>query len=165
MGVGLRTSSCILTPPEIRHASASEYLAERLLASENQNLTGLPDISGSENCFSWPKISSQTKPWTRWWWLGSVGCKEDFTAAMEMYAEAGFGGLEITPIYGVRGEESQFRHYLSPEWMELLDHVIDDKREVGPWYRHGKREMGGHLEDLGWGKMKRHATWLPKPML
>src|SRR3954464_15304566 len=73
----------------------------------------------------WPEITSQTKPWSRWWWLGNTGTEQDYTTQMERYAKAGLGGLEITPIYGVRGEENRFRSYLSPEWMKLLDHVLD----------------------------------------
>jgi hypothetical protein len=79
----------------------------------------------------WPVISSQTKPWSRWWWLGNIGTKQDFTTQMERYARAGLGGLEITPIYGVRGEEKQFRTYLSPDWMDLLDHVLDEGQRLG----------------------------------
>src|SRR3954463_10608980 len=74
---------------------------------------------------TWPPITSQTKPWSRWWWLGNIGTKQDFTKQMERYAKAGLGGLEITPIYGVRGEQNRFRQYLSRDWMELLDHVLD----------------------------------------
>ncbi|MEO6569358.1 MAG: glycoside hydrolase family 2 protein, partial [Opitutaceae bacterium] len=79
----------------------------------------------------WPQITSQTKPWSRWWWLGNIGTKQDFTTEMEKYAKAGLGGLEITPIYGVRGEESRFTPYLSPAWMEQLDHVLDEGKRLG----------------------------------
>lgn len=79
----------------------------------------------------WPQITSQTKPWSRWWWLGNVGSEQDFTTQMERYAKAGLGGLEITPIYGVRGEEDRFRTYLSPEWMKLFDHVLDEGQRLG----------------------------------
>lgn len=79
----------------------------------------------------WPEITRETKPWTRWWWLGNVGTKEAFSRAMEAYAKAGLGGLEITPIYGVRGQEEQFRPYLSPEWVELLEHVLDEAERLG----------------------------------
>jgi hypothetical protein len=45
---------------------------------------------------------------------------------MEAYQKAGLGGLEITPIYGVYGAEKQFVNYLSPEWMELLRHTLQE---------------------------------------
>lgn len=79
----------------------------------------------------WPEITAQTKPWSRWWWLGNSGTKQDFSSEMEKYAKAGLGGLEITPIYGVRGQEDRFRTYLSSEWMTLLDHVLDEGQRLG----------------------------------
>lgn len=79
---------------------------------------------------AWPTITSQTRPWTRWWWLGNIGTEQDFTSEMQKYAAAGFGGLEITPIYGVRGEEKRFTTYLSPEWAQKLKHVISEGRRL-----------------------------------
>ena len=79
----------------------------------------------------WPEVTQSAKPWSRWWWLGSIGTKQDFTAEMQKYVSAGLGGLEITPIYGVRGEEKRFNTYLSPAWMELLDHVLDEGQRLG----------------------------------
>ncbi|HET9486985.1 MAG TPA: glycosyl hydrolase, partial [Chryseosolibacter sp.] len=66
----------------------------------------------------------ENKPWTRWWWHGSAVTKEGLTAEMEAYQKAGIGGLEITPIYGIVGEENHFVNYLSPEWIQLLVHVL-----------------------------------------
>lgn len=80
---------------------------------------------------AWPEITSQTKPWSRWWWLGNIGTEQDFTSEMENYAAAGLGGLEITPIYGVRGEEARFNAYLSPGWAKQLAHVIKEGRRLG----------------------------------
>lgn len=39
---------------------------------------------------------------------GSISTEADLRTAMEHYAAADLGGLEITPIYGVRGYEDQF---------------------------------------------------------
>lgn len=79
---------------------------------------------------SWPPLTSESRPWTRWWWLGSSGDLSDFSQAMEQYAAAGLGGLEITPIYGVRGDERNFRPYLSPAWLDLLEHVLREGRRL-----------------------------------
>lgn len=79
----------------------------------------------------WPAITSQTKPWSRWWWLASIGTDSDFTSEMQKYAQAGLGGLEITPIYGVRGEESRFVSYLSPQWVKRLEYVLDEGQRLG----------------------------------
>ena len=42
------------------------------------------------------------KPWTRWWWPGNAVDKENLTRQLEQIAAAGFGGVEVTPIYGVK---------------------------------------------------------------
>src|ERR1043165_1819254 len=79
----------------------------------------------------WPEITSETKPWTRWWWQGNALTKEGITAEMEAYKKAGLGGLEITPIYGVHGYEDRFINYLSPQWMELLMHTLKEGERLG----------------------------------
>jgi hypothetical protein len=72
----------------------------------------------------WPKVTSQQKPWTRWWWQGNAVNKQELTRCLTTYEKAGLGGVEITPIYGVKGTEEQFINYLSPEWMEMLEHTL-----------------------------------------
>src|SRR5262249_20142897 len=32
---------------------------------------------------TWPPVTRQTKPWTRWWWHGSAVNKRDLTAEMQ----------------------------------------------------------------------------------
>jgi hypothetical protein len=80
---------------------------------------------------SWPEITNETKPWTRWWWMGSAVNTPDLTVAMEEYKKAGLGGLEITPIYGVKGYEDQFIPYLSPDWIEMLQYTLDEADRLG----------------------------------
>ena len=70
------------------------------------------------------------KPWTRWWWEGSAVNKADLTASMQQYRQASLGGLEITPIYGVKGHEQEFIPFLSPKWMEMLDHTLSEARRL-----------------------------------
>jgi hypothetical protein len=72
----------------------------------------------------WPSITAETKPWTRWWWQGSAVEPRSLTAQLEAIAGAGLGGVEVTPIYGVRGADKQFIQYLSPEWMAMLEHTL-----------------------------------------
>jgi hypothetical protein len=79
----------------------------------------------------WPAITQQTKPWTRWWWEGSAVDKPNLTAAMQLYQQAGLGGLEITPIYGVKGTEDKFIDFLSPKWMEMLSHTLNEGKRLG----------------------------------
>lgn len=80
---------------------------------------------------TWPDVSKQTKPWARWWWQGSAVNKKDLTWSLEQYKSAGIGGLEITPIYGVKGYEQQFIEFLSPRWMEMLDYTLKEAKRLG----------------------------------
>src|SRR5262245_23987840 len=72
----------------------------------------------------WPAIAPETRPWTRWWWQGSAVDRTSITTQLEALAAAGIGGVEVTPIYGVRGAEDRFIQYLSPQWMTMLDHSL-----------------------------------------
>jgi len=78
----------------------------------------------------WPAITQQTKPWTRWWWQGSAVDKPNLTASMQLYQQAGLGGLEITPIYGVSGYEKKFIDYLSPQWIGMLGHTLKEAKRL-----------------------------------
>lgn len=73
---------------------------------------------------AWPAITQQAKPWTRWWWMGSAVNNADLTRLLTEYQKAGLGGVEITPIYGVKGAENQFINFLSPTWMDRLTHTL-----------------------------------------
>lgn len=72
---------------------------------------------------SWPATSLQSKAGARWWWLGSAVDKENISWNMQQYANHGIGALEITPLYGVQGNQANNIDYLSPKWMEMLRHV------------------------------------------
>jgi len=76
------------------------------------------------NIGQWPEPTSQTKPWARWWWMGSAVDKENLSFLMHEYQQAGIGGLEIAPIYGAKGFENQFLAYLSPQWTAMLHYSI-----------------------------------------
>jgi len=78
----------------------------------------------------WPAVTRETKPWTRWWWQGSAVDAAGLTANLQAIAAAGVGGVEITPIYGVRGEESRAIPYLSDAWMRMLEHTMSVARRL-----------------------------------
>ncbi len=93
-------------------------------------------ITGMNACqkpqpVNWPAVTNQTQPWTRWWWHGSAVTTEGLTTNMEQLKEAGFGGLEITPIYGVKGYESQSLSFESPEWMKAFEYTLKEGRRLG----------------------------------
>ena len=79
----------------------------------------------------WPEVKTQTKPGSRWWWMGSAVDKENLTYNMEEYAKAGIGALEITPIYGVQGNDANDISYLSPQWMDMLKHTEAEAARLG----------------------------------
>ncbi len=80
---------------------------------------------------SWPEPTQTSRPWTRWWWHGSAVTKPGITAELESMQRAGIGGVEITPIYGVKGREADFVEYLSPEWIDLLVHTLTEAKRLG----------------------------------
>ncbi len=85
----------------------------------------------SEPAAAWPAITKENKPWTRWWWPGSGVDKASLTAQLKKFAAAGLGGVEITPIYGAKGYESRYIDFLSPKWMEMLEHVGREAQRLG----------------------------------
>lgn len=72
---------------------------------------------------TWPQPTAEAKPGARWWWLGSAVNKTDLRWNMEQYAKTGLGALEITPIYGVQGNEANDISFLSPKWMDALQFI------------------------------------------
>ena len=80
---------------------------------------------------SWIETSPEAKPYTRWWWLGSAVDSANLSYNLQEYARAGIGGVEITPIYGVQGNDKNDIPYLSPKWMEALEYVVTKGRAEG----------------------------------
>ena len=58
--------------------------------------------------------------------MGSAVDKDNINFLMEEYARAGFGGVEITPIYGTRGYEDRYIEFLSPDWMKVLNISVSE---------------------------------------
>ena len=50
-------------------------------------LLGLGIMSHAQT--QWPAITTETKPWTRWWWNGSQVTPKGLTAALEKYKQVG----------------------------------------------------------------------------
>ena len=79
----------------------------------------------------WPVANNTMRPWTRWWWQGSAVNQKDLLLNLELFKDAGLGGVEITPIYGVHGEESRFIDYLSDDWIKALTFTLDEGHRLG----------------------------------
>ena len=75
--------------------------------------------------------SPLTKAGARWWWLGSAVTEEGLTWQMEQMASHGIGTLEITPLYGVQGNDANNISFLSPEWMKMLEYTINEGKRLG----------------------------------
>ncbi len=92
----------------------------------------LGTLRGAESAdLAWPALTRENKPWTRWWWLGSAVDKPNLTRELEAIAAAGFGGVEITPIYGAKGYEDRFIPFLSPKYLEMLAFTGAEAKRLG----------------------------------
>lgn len=79
----------------------------------------------------WPPQTIESKPWTRWWWFGSAVDETNLAYNIRKLGEAGIGGVEITPIYGVKGYEDKYIPYLSPRWMNMLSYTHNQAQKWG----------------------------------
>lgn len=83
------------------------------------------------NAQEWPIIKTETRPGSRWWWLGSAIDKDNLKYNIMEYAKAGLGEMELTPIYGVQGNESNDITFLSEKWLDILRFTEDEIRRNG----------------------------------
>ena len=79
----------------------------------------------------WPDTPVEARPGARWWWLGSAVDEKNLTYNLEEYARTGMGAVEITPIYGVQGNDANEIQFLSPRWMEMLKHTQTEGKRTG----------------------------------
>jgi len=108
----------------------ANFLSVALLISLiSFGFTGIP-ANGQVPQPGWPAITKEAKPWTRWWWLGSAVDREGITFRLDEMAKAGIGGVEITPIYGTKGFENKYVEFLSPAWMTLLAHTVNEGKRL-----------------------------------
>jgi hypothetical protein len=63
--------------------------------------------------------------------MGSAVEPAGITTELESMRGAGIGGVEITPIYGAGGAESQFVPYLSSRWVDLFEHTLRETGRLG----------------------------------
>jgi len=84
--------------------------------------------AGAQN---WPTPTAEAKPGLRWWWLGSAVDKENLQWNLRQYADHGAGAVEITPIYGVQGNQANNIDYLSDQWMEMLRYTEQQAQHYG----------------------------------
>lgn len=85
----------------------------------------------SAQSVSWPEVTVEAKPAARWWWMGSAVDAANLTHNLEAYSKAGMGTMEITPIYGVQGNDTNDIQFLSPQWMQMLRHTESEAARLG----------------------------------
>lgn len=86
---------------------------------------------GNATAQEWVKIKTEAYPGTRWWWMGSAVDSKNLTYNLEEYSKAGLKTVEITPIYGVKGNEKNELKYLSAPWMKMLQHTQQEAKRLG----------------------------------
>ncbi|GMV92353.1 MAG: hypothetical protein AMXMBFR82_21310 [Candidatus Hydrogenedentota bacterium] len=77
--------------------------------------------------FGDPPVSC--RPHTRWWWMGNALSKDDITWQLEQMRAHGIGGVEQISMQEVY--EKGNHPYLSPEYLELLRHAVDEAERLG----------------------------------
>jgi len=126
-----------LSPSLVLELTTGRYLSVRAKSRTAQRiitaviLTTLWSCTTAPVTTSWPEITTESKPHTRWWWLGSDVDSAGLTYNLEAMSRAGIGGVEITPIYGVKGRENHYRNFLSPSWMRMLAFTHAEARRLG----------------------------------
>jgi len=79
---------------------------------------------------AWPEIRTENKPGVRWWWMGSAVDQKNLTWNLEQLSQVGIGSVEITPIYGVQGNDANEIDYLSPKWMQMLKFTQSEAKRL-----------------------------------
>ncbi|WP_026370586.1 glycosyl hydrolase [Kallotenue papyrolyticum] len=79
---------------------------------------------------AWPAATRTARPWTRWWWFGNAIDETEITRQLEALRAAGFGGVEISPIYAVEQSEIAPVPLLSPRWIALLRHALREAHRL-----------------------------------
>lgn len=75
-------------------------------------------------------VAQEARPWTRWWWMGNALNEAEVTRCLTEFRAAGFGGVEVSPIYGPKGAESRFVPFLSDRWRELFAHTVREAERL-----------------------------------
>ncbi len=94
-------------------------------------LATAPGFADAQTTVQWREVTTESKPGTRWWWLGSAVDTANLTRNLETYAAAGVGAVEITPIYGVQNNEANDINFLTDKWMEMLRHTEHEGARLG----------------------------------
>ena len=109
------------------HRLLNKALFPLLLIADTAN----PQSAIGNPQLSWPHLTSQNKPWVWWWWPGSAVDPTNIAAQLQTFQDAGLGGVQIIPIYGIHGGEADYINFLSPKWMQMLNDTVTDAHNLG----------------------------------
>ena len=80
-------------------------------------------------------VSSQYRPWVRWWWNGDKVEASEIVRELHVLKEAGIGGVEINPIEfpSKRCDDLDIPSltWLSDEWIEALGVALREAKSLG----------------------------------
>ena len=57
--------------------------------------------------------------------------RETISRLLETYRDSGLGGVEITTIYGVKGQEDANVEFMSSKWVDMIKHAIAEANRLG----------------------------------
>ncbi len=82
--------------------------------------------------FQHPPVES--KPFIRWWWGGNILNRDELARELDVFKEAGLGGVEINPAGGgipANTPGHKVYTWLSPDWCDLVKFTAEKARERG----------------------------------
>jgi len=85
----------------------------------------------ADDDLSWPALTSQNRPWLWWWWPGSAVDTANIASQLQTFQQAGVGGVQIIPIYGIQGGQADYINYLTPSWMDMMGYTVSQARSLG----------------------------------
>ncbi len=81
---------------------------------------------------SWPfEITAMHRPGTYWWCPGSAWDTKSINWNLENLKAGGIGTAHIVPIYGAKGYEDRYITYLSEEWIDSLQYILQKAEALG----------------------------------
>ncbi len=79
----------------------------------------------------WLPVNTEMKPGTRWWLMGRALDSLNLAYNLDEYGKVGMGTMEITPIYGVQGNDKNEIPFLSERWMNMYRYTVEQAKKNG----------------------------------
>src|SRR5262249_35674321 len=108
-----------------RSLARSVIVALGLTTMAHHGLKGA-ERSADDSRLGWPKVNREGRPGAFWGGMGRAVDSANLTRELQRYRAAGMGGVCIIPIYGAKGYEHRYIDYLSPKWMAMLRHAVEE---------------------------------------